>query len=96
MDAGADVVTGVQAHAPQGVELRGNGIILYGLGNLYFDQTWSWPTRTGLVVRHTIYDGRLINTDLLVTVIELNMQLRWATPEERIEVLKSVYAASRW
>lgn len=96
VDAGADIVTGVQAHAPQGVELRGNGIILYGLGNLYFDQTWSWPTRTGLVVRHAIYDGRLINTELLVTVNEMNMQLRWATPEERIEVLKSVYAASRW
>jgi len=31
-----------------------------------------------------------------VTVIEMNMQLRWATPEERIELLKSVYAASRW
>ena len=59
-----------------------HGIILYGLGNLYFDQTWSWPTRTGLVARHTIYDGKLINTELLVTVIEDNFQLRWATPEE--------------
>jgi hypothetical protein len=28
----------VQAHTPQAVELRGtNPIILYGLGNLYFD-----------------------------------------------------------
>lgn len=95
-DGGADVVTGVMAHAPQAVELREGRVILYGLGNLYFDQTWSWPTRTGLVARHTIYDGKLINTELLVTVIETNFQLRWATPEERIQVLKSVFDVGRW
>lgn len=95
-DAGADVVTGVQAHAPQAVEIRNGRLILYGLGNLYFDQTWSWPTRTGLVARHTIYDGRLINTELLVTVIETNFQLRWATPQERMSVLRSVFDVSRW
>jgi poly-gamma-glutamate synthesis protein (capsule biosynthesis protein) len=95
-DAGADVVTGIMAHAPQAVETRGGKLILYGLGNLYFDQTWSWPTRTGLVARHTIYDGRLINTELLVTVIEKNFQLRWATPAERIQVLNSVFDVSRW
>ncbi len=95
-DAGADVVTGVQAHAPQAVEIRDGRLILYGLGNLYFDQTWSWPTRTGLVARHTIYEGRLINTELLVTVIETNFQLRWATPQERMSVLRSVFDVSRW
>ncbi len=112
-DAGAAVVTGVMAHAPQAVEIRGGAmpqrpatlrdrgdlqdrLILYGLGNLYFDQTWSWPTRTGLVARHTIYDGNLINTELLVTVIETNFQLRWATPDERISVLRSIYDVSRW
>jgi len=95
-DAGADVVTGVQAHAPQAIDLRDDGIILYGLGNLYFDQTWSWPTRTGLVVWHTVYEGRLLNTHLSVTVIDSNFQLRWSTPQERRDVLKTVYAASGW
>ncbi len=95
-DGGADVVTGVMAHAPQAIELRNGRLIVYGLGNLYFDQTWSWPTRTGLVVRHTLYNKKLINTELLVTVIETNFQLRWATPEERILVLKSVFDVSRW
>jgi poly-gamma-glutamate synthesis protein (capsule biosynthesis protein) len=96
IDAGADVVTGVMAHAPQAVETRNGKLILYGLGNLYFDQTWSWPTQTGLVARHTLYKGKLINTELLVTVIEKNFQLRWATPAERIQVLKSVFDVSRW
>jgi poly-gamma-glutamate synthesis protein (capsule biosynthesis protein) len=95
-DAGAYIVTGVQAHAPQAVELGDDGVILYGLGNLYFDQTWSWATRTGLVPRHAIYDGDLINTELLVTVIEPDMQLRWATSDERIGVLRAIFDASRW
>jgi poly-gamma-glutamate synthesis protein (capsule biosynthesis protein) len=95
-DGGADVVTGVMAHAPQAVELKSGRLILYGLGNLYFDQTWSWPTRTGLVARHTIYDHKLINTELLVTVIQDDFQLRWATPEERMQVLRSVFDVSRW
>jgi hypothetical protein len=95
-DAGADVVTGAQAHAPQAIELRGNGIIMYGLGNLYFDQTWSWPTSTGLVVWHTVYEGRLLNTHLSVTVVDPDFQLRWATPLERRDVLESVYRASGW
>jgi hypothetical protein len=95
-DAGATVVTGVQAHAPQGVELRDGRVVLFGLGNLYFDQTWSWETSTGLVARHTIYEGRLLNTELLVTVIGPNMQLRWATSQERAQVLQSVFGASRW
>lgn len=95
-DGGADVVTGIMAHTPQAVELRNGREILYGLGNLYFDQTWSWPTRTGLVARHTIYDHKLINTELLVTVIDDNFQLRWATPAERMQVLRSVFDVSRW
>jgi len=95
-DGGADVVTGVMAHAPQAVELKDGRLILYGLGNLYFDQTWSWPTRTGLVARHTIYDHKLINTELLVTVIDPDFQLRWATDDERMQVLRSVFDVSRW
>jgi hypothetical protein len=33
---------------------------------------------------------------LLVSVIEKNFQLRWATPEERMQVLRGVFDVSRW
>ncbi|MCB0183984.1 MAG: CapA family protein, partial [Caldilineaceae bacterium] len=48
--AGADIVTGVQSHVPQAMEPYGHrdaggpGMIVYGLGNLFFDQMWSWET----------------------------------------------------
>ena len=98
--AGADIVTGVQSHVPQAWEpygqddLGGNGIIVYGLGNLFFDQMWSWETRTGLIACHTLYDGRLISSQILTTVLEDAAQPRWATPDERTEILTRIHQAA--
>ncbi|GIV75809.1 MAG: hypothetical protein KatS3mg050_0203 [Litorilinea sp.] len=98
--AGADIVTGVQSHVPQALEPygpddpHGPGIIVYGLGNLFFDQMWSWETRTELMVRHTIYEGRLLGTEILTAVLEDYAQPRWATPEERAEILGRIFAAA--
>lgn len=96
LGAGADVITGVQAHHPQAVELSSDGrrIILYGLGNLFFDQMFDLGVRQGLVARHTIYQGRLLQTELLTTMLEDYVQPRWATPAERAQILNSVFAAS--
>ncbi len=94
--AGADIVTGVQSHVPQAVAFQDGRLILYGLGNLFFDQMWALQTRQGLIARHVIYQGRHISTDLLVTVIEDYVQPRWATEPERQEVLARVFRASGW
>ena len=93
---GADVVTGVQAHQPQAVEFTDDGkkIILYGLGNLFFDQMQSDNVRQGLVVRHTIHNGKLIQTELLPTLLENYVQPRWATSAEANEILDLVFGAS--
>ena len=69
-------------------------MILYGLGNLFFDQMQSWNTRTELIARHTIYDGRIINTEILTTVLEDFAQPRWATPDERTEILTRIFRAA--
>ena len=94
--AGADVVTGSQAHQPQAVEFYDGGLILYGLGNLVFDQTWSALTRQSLIARHLIYDGRLIGTQLIPTIMEEDCQPHPAKAGEREAILKTVFAASGW
>ena len=99
-DAGADIVTGVQSHVPQAMETYGSddpggsGAIIYGLGNLFFDQMWSWQTRTELMARHTVYAGRVLNTEILTAVLEDFAQPRWATPEERADMLARVFYAA--
>jgi poly-gamma-glutamate synthesis protein (capsule biosynthesis protein) len=98
--AGADIVTGVQSHVPQAWETYGNndpggpGTITYGLGNLFFDQMWSWETRTEQMARHTLYEGRVLNTEILTAVLEDFAQPRWATPEERADILNRVFNAA--
>lgn len=99
-DAGADIVTGVQSHVPQAWETYGAsdpggpGTISFGLGNLFFDQMWSWETRTEQMARHTIYEGRVLNTEILTAVLEDYAQPRWATEEERAEILNRVFNAA--
>lgn len=97
--AGADIVTGVQSHVPQAMEPYGYagetpGIIVYGLGNLFFDQMWSWQTRTTLIARHTIHDGRVISTEILTAVIEDYAQPRWTTEAERGDILRQIFYAA--
>jgi len=99
-EQGVDIVTGVQSHVPQAFEPygpeagRSPSVIVYGLGNLFFDQMWSWQTRTELIARHTIYRGRVISTEILTAVLEDYAQPRWTTPAERANLLQSIFQAA--
>jgi hypothetical protein len=93
---GADVVTGVQSHVPQGVEFLDDRLILYGLGNLYFDQMWQEQTRQAVIAKHTLYDGRHLSTQLLPTVLYEYGQPRWADPDQHQVILSRIFAASYW
>lgn len=91
VDYGADIVIGTQAHQPQTYELYGDGIIFYGLGNLYFDQIEWIGTRQGMVLTHYFYNGKYIQTKITPTIYDYDMQTRIATEEEGdllLELLK--------
>lgn len=96
IDDGADVVTGVMAHHPGTIEFSADGkrIILYGLGNFAFDQMFNDEVRQGLIPRHTLYKGHLLQTELLTTMLEDYAQPRWATPAEHEKILRGVFDAS--
>ncbi len=94
--AGADIVTGVQSHVPQAVEFTDGRLILYGLGNLFFDQMWEQQTRENLIVKHTIYDGRHISTQVLTTLLYDFGQPRFMSDAERARLLTRVFDASYW
>lgn len=74
IDLGANLVVGTSAHQPQTFELYGNGVIYYGLGNLFFDQAW-WPgTTRSLVLEHYLYNGKLLQTRITPTVYDGELQ----------------------
>ncbi len=76
IDLGADIVVGTSAHQPQTFERYGDGVIYYGLGNLFFDQIW-WPgTTRSLILAHYFYDGKILQTKIVPTVYDENMQTK--------------------
>lgn len=76
IDFGADVVVGTQAHQPQTFELYQNHPIYYGLGNLFFDQTY-WPgTTRSIILTHYFHDNKLIQTRLTPTIYDKNLQVK--------------------
>ncbi len=95
-EAGAAIVSGSQAHQPQGFDFYNGSFIHYGLGNLFFDQMQSLETRQEFIDRHVFYDGRHISTELLTAILEDYARPRPMTPEERAELLKVTFAASGW
>jgi len=95
-EAGATIVSGSQAHQPQGFDFHAGSFIHYGLGNLFFDQMWSLETRQEFVDRHVFYDGQHISTEVLTAILEDYARPRPMTPEEREELLRAAFAASGW
>ncbi len=105
IDAGAEIVSGSQAHYPQGLDIYQGKLIHYGLGNLFFDQQNFIDPNTGKILegtrwefldRHIIYDGRHISTELLTYMLEDWSKPRPMTPAEREALLKYIFAASGW
>ncbi|MBR3256555.1 CapA family protein [Candidatus Saccharibacteria bacterium] len=82
IDLGANMVVGTSAHQPQTYELYGDGVIYYGLGNLFFDQCW-WPgTTRSLILSHYFYNGKLLQTKIAPTYYDQNFQTSLMKKEE--------------
>jgi poly-gamma-glutamate synthesis protein (capsule biosynthesis protein) len=100
-DAGAAIVSGSQAHAPQTMEFYGEAFIHYGLGNLFFDQMGKLTgqsefNRWGFMDRYVIYDGRVVSVELLTTILEDYSRPRPMTQTERARFLQLYFTESGW
>lgn len=96
-EAGAVIVSGSQAHQPQGMEFLNGSFIHYGLGNLFFDQfSLCMACRQGLIDHHVFYDGRYISTELLPIQFVDYARSRPMTFEEASELLQTLFLASGW
>ncbi|HJS17407.1 MAG TPA: CapA family protein [Anaerolineales bacterium] len=96
-EAGAVIVSGSQAHQPQGMEFLNGSFIHYGLGNLVFDQYGLCDACVqGLIDRHVFYDGRYISTELLPIQFVDYARSRPMTPAETSELFQALFRASGW
>jgi poly-gamma-glutamate synthesis protein (capsule biosynthesis protein) len=96
-EAGADVVSGSQAHTPQAMEFDNGSFIHYGLGNLFFDQmNVTDYTRDEFLDRYVFYDGRMVSVDLVTAMLEDYSQPDPMGPTERADLLTYIFQASGW
>ncbi len=93
-EMGPVYVQGSQAHQPQTMEFYGDTFVHYGLGNLFFDQMWSEPTRQGFVNRLVFYDNRLVSIELRTIMNEEFGRPRPMTERERRAFLKLLFDLS--
>lgn len=96
LEAGAVIASGSQSHQPHYAEFLNNGFAHYGLGNLFFDQYGvAQYTDWGFIDRHVFYQGRHISTELLTIRFLDRVKATWATPQERIEMLETIFNTAR-
>ncbi|MEA3341009.1 MAG: CapA family protein [Chloroflexota bacterium] len=95
-EAGAVIVSGSQAHQPQGFDFVDGAFIHYGLGNLFFDQMQALEYRQEFLDRHVFYDGRHISAEVLTAMLEDYARPRPMTASERETFLTTVFEASGW
>jgi len=96
-EAGAAIVSGSQAHQPHAFEFYRGAFLHYGLGNLFFDQYGEgYAQRQAFIDRYVIYDGRVISTDLITIMFVDMARPRLMLPEERQELLETIFYASGW
>lgn len=93
-EAGAVVVSGSQAHVPQGFQFIGDHYIHFGLGNLFFDQTDTPLTRQATIDRHIFYEGRYLGVELLpIQIVEYGRPVPMSDDEAQ-RFLETLFHAS--
>lgn len=85
IDAGADIVIGSHPHVIQDMEIYNNKPIIYSLGNLVFDQTFSTETKQGLVVAGSIDKGKI--KLVLIPIAIKNLQPEAMTGKEKENII---------
>jgi hypothetical protein len=95
-EAGADIVSGSQAHQPQGFGYADGAFIHYGVGNLFFDQMDYIENRQMFADKHVLYEGRHISTVLFTGLMEDWAQPNPMSAEDRAAFLQLIFESSNW
>lgn len=94
-ELGPAVISGSQAHIPQGFTFVDDTFIHFGLGNLLFDQT-SPVERDSFFDRHYFYEGRYIGNYLETIRLEESMQVRFLNALERTTLMDTILSTCSW
>lgn len=95
-EAGAVVVNGSQGHFVQAFDVNAQGFIHWGTGNLFFGDQEQKGTKQTFVDRQIFYDNKYLGVDLRSALIQDESQPVPMTPEQRAELLNTLFDVSRF
>ena len=96
-DAGADIVSGSQAHSAQAMEFDHGSFIHYGLGNLFFDQmNVTDYSRYEFLDRYVFYNGHMVSIDLVTAMLQDYARPQLMDGADRADFLTYIFQASGW
>lgn len=94
IDAGADLIIGNHPHMPHGLELYNEKLIIYSLGNFYYNipkeqaEPFAHWTERSFVPKLTFKGNKLASIELTPTLIDENLLVNRATGNDRQEILE--------
>lgn len=91
VDFGADFVYGSQAHQVQKVEFYKGKAIFHGLGNFLFDQTHRLGVRQAFFLENYIYNGKVIQSIPIYTLISQYRRPEIATKDEEKAIRTAIF-----
>jgi poly-gamma-glutamate synthesis protein (capsule biosynthesis protein) len=95
IESGASLVVGNHPHWVQAIELTGDGLVAYALGNYLFDQEWSQQTTEGAILEASFEGGELVGYRLRPTVVRNRVGSELVHPlEDGAAMLSRVWAAT--
>lgn len=92
-NSGAVIVSGSQAHFPQGFDFVNGSFIHYGVGNLFFDQMDNWLRKATIDI-HYFYLGKYLNTEMVGILNENFGQPRVMSNEESAKFFEKMFEYS--
>ncbi len=95
LENGADMILGNHPHIIQPIAIDDGKFTIFAHGNFIFDQMWSEETKKGIVLKIFIYEGRVIDAEVVPIYIEDFGQPRILIGEEREEILSNLYKLSK-
>jgi len=95
VEAGANLVVINHSHIVQGYQWMGEVPVFYSLGNFVFDQVWERDHQQGMILLVTFEGEKIIDFELIPTVVDQDGTVHLASGEEKEEILTRVEKLSK-
>lgn len=94
LENGASLILGNHPHIIQPIAIDNEKLTFFAHGNFIFDQEWSEETKKGFIAKTYIFDGKIIDVEILPIYIKDFGQPEIVEGEKKEKMIKDLYELS--